>query len=291
MKLYSAGVFNTISDIRIDWFQKTVGFDYPILESYHYKRSVDRAIKYNISDLFLDSGAFSAMSLDVTIDINKYIDYILLHKEAFTVIASLDVIGDPDMTIKNIEIMKAAGIAPLPVFHYLTPLHYLDLCKEFDYFALGGLVPIAAQLDKLTHWLDKCWNLITDTQGAPTHKVHGFGMTGVYVMSRYPWYSVDSSSWLRGGQGGAILLHEIEKIRTIVIANNSPAIKDTAKHYDSMSLVEQQCIEQTIEHNDFTVNQLRTDHWSRRAFNIQQSNNWARARKEPVFIKQEQSLL
>lgn len=292
MKVYSAGVFNTIPRGRIDAFQEMVGIQhYPILESFHYRRSVELAIEYGVKDLFLDSGAFSAFSLCKEIDIHAYIDFINKNRSSFTVIAALDAIGDTEKTWDNIQLMESEGIKPLPVFHYLSNFDALDMCKEYDYFALGGLVPIAAQQRKLVGWLDRCWERIVDANGNPTHNVHGFGMTGQKVMVRYPWYSVDSSSWLRGGQGGAILIQEKNKTRSIVMADNSPSVKEFDNHYDTLAVVEQDLVRERIEREGlFTVEQLREDHWSRRAFNIREINLWERSRKEAIFIKQEQGL-
>jgi hypothetical protein len=43
----------------------------------------------------------------------------------------------------------------------------------------------------------------------PRVKVHGVGMTSFDVMLRYPWYSVDSTSWIITGRTGAIFVPAI----------------------------------------------------------------------------------
>ena len=74
--------------------------------------------KMNKVDLFLDSGAFSAMTQGVKIDIYEYIDFIKEHEDVLEVYANLDVIGSAEGTWKNQMIMEEAGLKPLPVFHY-----------------------------------------------------------------------------------------------------------------------------------------------------------------------------
>ena len=33
-------------------------------------------------------------------------------------------------------------------------------------------------------------------------KLHGFGMTGTDILKEYPWYSVDSTSWIEASRRG-----------------------------------------------------------------------------------------
>jgi|SRR5262252_6628889 len=37
---------------------------------------------------------------------------------------------------------------------------------------------------------------VTDDKGWPLRKLHGFGVGALELIQRYPWYSVDSTSWL-----------------------------------------------------------------------------------------------
>lgn len=140
-------------------------------------------------ELFLDSGAFSAESQKVHIDINEYIDFIKEHEEVIDVYANLDVIGNAEATWKNQMIMEKAGLKPLPVFHYGEDLKWLKklLDKGYSYISLGGMVPISTK--DLFHWLDDLFsNYLTDHSGMPIVKVHGFGLTVLRLMLRYPWY-------------------------------------------------------------------------------------------------------
>ena len=80
-------------------------------------------------DVFLDSGAFSAWTRGVEIDIQKYIEFIKQNQDVITVYANLDVISpgrfsmgtkeSAELTLRNQKIMEQAGLSPLPVFHSL----------------------------------------------------------------------------------------------------------------------------------------------------------------------------
>lgn len=138
--------------------------------------------------LFLDSGAFSAFTKGVHIDIQEYIKFIKDNERYIDVYANLDVIGDAEATLKNQRIMEDAGLKPLPCFHYGDDIFYLHTyLQEHDYIALGGMVPIST--NDLAHWLDNLFsNFLCDKKGYPIVKVHGFGLTSLKLLRRYPWY-------------------------------------------------------------------------------------------------------
>ena len=95
---------------------------------------------------FLDSGAYSVSTLNVKINIDKYIEYISDHLDTYNMYATLDVIGDYIKTNQNTIYMEKKGLLPLPVFHYNSPKeHLLHLIDKYDYIALGGLVPLSSR--------------------------------------------------------------------------------------------------------------------------------------------------
>lgn len=150
--------------------------------------------------LFLDSGAFTAFTKGINIELDDYIDFIKKTKKVWSVYATLDVIGDYKATQKNTEYIESKGLKPLPVFHYGSPESELKrLCEKYDYIALGGLVPLALQQKKMKKWLDYCFSIIkTNT------KVHGFGVNALWAWKRYPFYSVDATSWNQGSKYGRV---------------------------------------------------------------------------------------
>ena len=144
----------------------------------------------------MDSGGYSAYSCDAKIDIDMYCDFCYKNKDKLKVYAQLDVIGDQRKTIENLQYMESKGLKPLPVFHYGSDYKILkQMIQKYNYIALGGLVPYARQKPKLIKHLDNCFGIIKNKA-----KVHGFGMTGLPVLLRYPFYSVDSTSWIGGGK-------------------------------------------------------------------------------------------
>lgn len=162
------------------------------LTSYFYARKKGIA-KYANDELFLDSGAFSAFTQKKHIDIDEYIAFI--KRNQCEIYAGLDVIGDAQKTEKNINYMKEKGLRPIPTFHKTSERYWIHkiLDSDFDYIALGGMAGIDKNVLANEIWLDKVWNDILIRR--PDIKVHGFGMTTFKLIKRYPWYSIDSTTW------------------------------------------------------------------------------------------------
>lgn len=218
-------------------------------------------VKANLEvDLFLDSGAFSAWSQGVQIDIQEYIDFIKRHKDIIHVYANLDVIPNgatsadkleaAKKTLRNQKIMEDAGLSPMPVFHVGEPEKYLEYyIKNYEYVALGGMV--RRPKNTLVPWLDKCFSeYICDAKGIPSVKIHGFGLTSLPLMLRYPWYSVDSTSWVTTGRMGGIYTPRYangewfydEHSWKIAISNRSPDSKEAGRHIDTLSPKQKQLV-------------------------------------------------
>lgn len=209
-------------------------------------------------DLFLDSGAFSAYTQGVEIDIQEYIEFIREHESVIEAYSNLDVISTDKIgnkqsaedTLKNQRIMESAGLSPVPVFHYGEPVEYLEqYIADYDYISLGGMVPISTP--QLIPWLDELWaEHLTDDKGMPKVKVHGFGLTSLRLMVRYPWYSVDSTSWVVTGRMGSIYVPRYkngqwiynEDSWKIVVSNKSPERKSAGKHIDTFPPIQKKII-------------------------------------------------
>lgn len=173
---------------------------------------------------FLDSGAFSAWSSGKPIDLDEYCEFIRHNIEHLDVYAALDCIpGGIDrpataqeredaaiLSWKNYIYMKEQGLDPLPVYHYGEDPKWLEQMLEYgcEYIALGALVGIPSTMRR--HWLDRVFTRLTDADGRPIVKLHGFGMTAIPLIFRYPWYSVDSTAWLRNAASGSVYLPQTD---------------------------------------------------------------------------------
>lgn len=204
MKLYFAGIYTSLE-----------GVDYSdnFLTSYvefRGKGVKDKLKKLKGKKIFLDSGAFSAFTQGIKIDIDEYISFAKEYNSNFDVVATLDSIGDDEKTYRNYQYMKKQLESVLPVFHFNGDVSYLKkYIEQSKYIALGGLVPYAKQKNTLKNWLDYCFNIIPRDK-----KIHLFGITTQWVLERYPAYSCDSTGWLYAGKRGRVLEFKNGKIQT-----------------------------------------------------------------------------
>ena len=242
-----------------------------ILESYHYigsQKFIDQ-MRADDAKVFLDSGAFSAFTLGVDIDLPTYCEYIkrnidLWRVEDGVVMASvLDGIGDPLKTWQNQMAMEQLGAKPLPCFHAGEDERYLEYyVQNYEYITLGGMV--GSSTKQLCIWLDRMWErYLTDGSGRPRLKVHGFGITAVPIMERYPWYSVDSSSWIQSAAFGSIVTPQWGPLS---VSEKSPARHEAGQHVSTLTAIEQDLVLQMLEREGFTYERLSTVYESRAAF-------------------------
>jgi hypothetical protein len=153
---------------------------------------------------FADSGAHSARTLGLDLKIEDYAEWLKAHQHWFTIYANLDVIGAPDATWKNQRYLEDEhGLSPMPVFHTGEPFSVLEKYIEngYTYIALGKLLGNSQKA--LTPWLAKCFEIAGDRA-----VFHGFGLTVWDQLRRYPFYSVDSSSWTSSVRFGSLRLFD-----------------------------------------------------------------------------------
>lgn len=274
MKLYLAAIYTNKLDIGGKYFSRMteneklhrLGVRY-ILESYHYVEGENyvRDMRKDGAKVFLDSGAFSAYTKGVNVNLDAYCRYIHDNADIIDVASVLDGIGDPLKTFQNQDAMEKLGTKPLPCFHYGEDECYLEYYIErYPYITIGGMVPISKPQLKL--WLDRIWSqYLCDASGHAKIKVHGFGMTNMELMRRYPWYSVDSSSWVQIGSMGNIL---IPGLGTISVSDNSPALKEEGRHAENLTPLQRAGLVQQIERRGFEYKRIQEEYVSRWVFNM-----------------------
>lgn len=291
MKIYMAGCFtNGVSDVNGTLFQKLTPKEQADcravphhLESYHYihhQKKVEM-IRKNGKQVFLDSGAFSAFTSGVTIDLPKFCRYIqenddIIYKDDGVLVASvLDGIGDPLKTWQNQLEMERHGVRPLPCFHYGEDERYLEwYIQKYEYITLGGMVPIAKP--QLYYWLDRIWEkYLCDGSGRPRLKVHGFGLTTIGLMERYPWWSVDSSSWVQSASNGAILLSNLGyglRYATVSVSSKAPARRTENQHIDTLAPILREALIKQFETEGYSLDRLQNEYVSRWVYNLKTYN-------------------
>jgi hypothetical protein len=187
-----------------------------ILISYYHSFYPDNKLtprhdNFKQFNIFLDSGGYTARVSGNDIDINKYASFIKNHRDIFDVAANLDVYNWKTSMANQDILEKAGGIDKItPVYHFSE---YADkekkeelirLCKKYPYVAIGGTAGTVTNRKAITKFLNYCFKVGIEHKT----KFHGFGMTAKYLLDRYPFYSVDSTSWMVGARYGQVLSFE-----------------------------------------------------------------------------------
>lgn len=160
--------------------------------------------------LMLDSGAFTSWRLGEVIDLDRYIEYIHRHRESILVPINLDKIpGKPRTkpTLEDVEdsarvgfdnflYMRKRGVESMPVFHQGESFEWLDRILESEPEWLGISPRNDYPTKRKLPWLDQVFGHICGDRGYPSVRCHGFGITAISAVLRYPWATVDSLSWL-----------------------------------------------------------------------------------------------
>lgn len=141
-------------------------------------------------EILLDSGAYSAFTTGKYVNLLDYIDYIRANRDYISRYITLDVIGNPQMTLLIWDLMNAAGLAPVPVIHYGDDLELLKyyLAEDTNLVALGGTVPICDK-NVVAEWCSEVKRKHPDVDlhllGSSSHKIIECGAVS----------SCDSSAW------------------------------------------------------------------------------------------------
>jgi hypothetical protein len=171
----------------------------------------------------VDSGAFTIWNKGGSIDVNEYGNKLVKLLTHFDIGANLDVIpGEQGMRPGDItpEITETAarkgwsnfiylqglladnGIDPqrvMPIYHQGEHPRWLDKMIDHGCGYIGISPSNDYKVKQRMIWLDDVF-----TQLPNTVKSHGYAVTSPDIMQTYPWFSVDSSSWIMAGAQGFI---------------------------------------------------------------------------------------
>lgn len=138
--------------------------------------------------------------------LDRYADYCKEHGKALDVCVNVDAIYNPELSFDNLRYLQDKGIKPIPVIHCHTPMKWVEkyLSSGFDYIGFGGLGH-GTNFNEYARWADQAFRRVCDGPGKkPIVRVHGFAMTSWRSIFRYPWWSVDSSSWVKMAAYGGV---------------------------------------------------------------------------------------
>jgi len=168
------------------------------------------------ANVLVDSGAFSIWNRGGSIKLSDYMAFAHRLRQESTCglrFVNLDVIpGEagrrptPEETRRaadtgwsNFMSMRAEGLPVLHVYHQHEHPSWLErLAAESDYIGISPANDVS--VEERERWLDRVYSVI-----GTRVRTHGFGVTVTSLLSRYPFYSVDSTTWCVGAKYGNVL--------------------------------------------------------------------------------------
>jgi hypothetical protein len=230
--------------------------------------------------LILDSGAFSAWTKKAEIGVDNYCDWVLRYIDYIDYVVNLDVIpgsfgqkrlppsvveGSAKQGWDNYKYMLERGVPKsklIHVFHQGESFKWLEKMVESMHYI--GLSPANDRTTKeKMQWLDDCMNYVIGEDGLPLVKFHGFAVTSHTIMTRYPWYSVDSASWVMSSRVGSVIVPKFDdrkdcydylaKPLTVSVSSRSPNKSEYGKHFSHFSPLVKRKIIEYIEFKGYLI--------------------------------------
>lgn len=214
-----------------------------LLISYHFIKSPERLISllenWKPKNLIIDSGAFSVWSNGGSIDIHSYTKFCrdvknLLPKEISLYVVNLDVLpgklGERPTPQEveesasrgwdNMLFLEKEGLKVIHVFHQHEDFRWLEkLMLHSDYIGLSPANDVS--MPEKENFLKKCFSITQDKV-----KCHGFAVTSHTQLYTFPFYSVDSSSWVSPARYGRIpLFTDKLEIKSVIFKNKEHVLK------------------------------------------------------------------
>lgn len=250
-----------------------------------------RTLEYRLADtpkpVFIDSGAWSAHTKGVDLDISEYIEY--TNKIPSNLVDALvqvdsipgkyrqaksfsDTFEAPKKSWQNYLYMLDKTNHPdklMPVFHQHEDFKWLK--NMLDFGVPSNYIGISPANDvgqpKKEYFIQKCFEIIKQSS-CPDIKTHAFGMTNIRFLTNYPFYSADSTSWLIMGANG------------IIYTPRGSLHVSKTRQYEPDNLYQQpeevvEFIKEWVKPIGVTLDELDTDWFARVKVNVFFMKQWA----------------
>ena len=247
-----------------------------------------------ISKLMLDSGAFTAWSKGKRVDIKELIATygevmgLVDQSKVKVYLINLDVIpGRAGVTATTDEVLEAIrqsdenfkqlthvfGDCVVPVYHQNeTESRLHEVAAMADYIC-------ASPRNDLPEWTRVQWSEEVHQKLPKGKRTHGLATTGNLMLSRVPWWSVDSAAWLYSGAMGKVDVFDNGRWISIKISKESPDRYNAGKHYRNAEKPIRDAVEARAAFHNISVDKLQDDHMARKLLNGLELIEWLKVFK------------
>lgn len=194
--------------------------DWPLLYSQINNRGciINRLSAPTNGKLLIDSGAHSAHTKGITLDLEEYIGFVNENIDKFTLYVQVDKIPGvyrmpktakdwleaPQLSWENYLYMREKSKDPsklVPVFHQGEDLKWLRNMLDYT-FSDGSHIPYIGlsprgdvSLKAKYDFSAECFATIQNSSN-PNVKTHAFGATSLEMLEKLPYTSADSTTWV-----------------------------------------------------------------------------------------------
>lgn len=194
--------------------------------------------------------------------IECYKKYIRENHKRWDFYANFDYVQHAPTVYKMQRMFEKEGLKVTPVFHGDSGMdwfyRYVDDGHKF--MCIGMMFALRQTWAQKRFYLDKVF------EAAEKHnvKLHGFAVTSVSLGTMYPWYSVDSSTWMKCAANGCIVVMD-PVWHTTSVVHVSKKFAETKKKmcYAYMDSTAQKYIRETVEGAGFDFDLVREHYWER----------------------------
>lgn len=219
--------------------------------------------------LMIDNGEFTFHRKGGSLDIDEYIKWLNDNDEYIDYAIALDkipgrwghvksreeILKAPEQTWDNYCYMYDRVKSPkklLPVFHQYDDFKWLIKILESgkpEYICLSGNKELTnAQRE---YWYDMCYSYIYKIN--PNIKVHCLGSATIQNAEKFPFTSMDATSWIMTGANGSILTD-----KGAIYIGNQILLSDIEKQY----------LNDIVKKYDLTVDDVVKDYKARMLVNV-----------------------
>ena len=148
--------------------------------------------------IILDNGAFSIWKKGISVDWNKFYEWVDRHIDDIEFYFIPDVIDGTEKENDHLiaEYFLNGRTKGVPIWHVNESLERLyRLINSFNYIAIGSAGEYAQLGTKQWHSkMDEAMSVICDSDGYPKVKVHMLRCLDKKIYTKYPFYSGDSTN-------------------------------------------------------------------------------------------------
>lgn len=232
--------------------------------------------------VFLDSGAFTLWTKQgmgkgnyhkkkwFRHYVDSYAKFVLANLHCFDYYATVDVIRNPEATYEVQKILENDyGLKPVPVYHFGSDkkwIHkYID--EGYDFIGIGGRGK--TRTSQYIKGMDPIFKIICPKSNdfLPIVRTHGFAVTTHRLLLRYPWWSVDSTSWVIQPGFGSICIPKkgtdgefdfLKSPNIVYFSDESPQQeKSGGRHYKTFTPIRKKDVQDWLKKIDVPLGEKK----------------------------------